>query len=133
VIRGLKVSGGIMSMIEVKEQRRQRRKMRVRRRVFGTAERPRLTVFRSLQNIYAQMIDDEAGRTVVEASSVSKELREAVKYGGNAAAAAQVGALLAKRAVAKGVKEATMDRNGYRFHGRVKALAEAVRKAGIKV
>lgn len=133
MIRGLKVSGGIMSMIEVKEQRRQRRKMRVRRRVFGTAQRPRLTVFRSLQNIYAQMIDDQTGRTLVEASSVSKELRDGLKYGGNAAAAAEVGALLARRAAAKGIKEAAMDRNGYKFHGRLKALAEAVRKAGIKV
>jgi len=122
-----------MSMIEVKEQRRQRRKMRVRRRVFGTAERPRLTVFRSLQNIYAQMIDDQTGRTLVEASSVSKELRDGLKSGGNAAAAAEVGALLARRAAAKGIKEAAMDRNGYKFHGRLKALAEAVRKAGIKV
>ena len=122
-----------MSMIKVKEERRQRRKMRVRRRVFGTADRPRLTVFRSLKNIYAQMIDDEAGRTVVEASTVSKDLRGSLKYGGNVAAAVQVGMLLAQRAAAKGVKQATMDRNGYRFHGRVKAVAEAVRKAGIKI
>ncbi|HPD30367.1 MAG TPA: 50S ribosomal protein L18 [Phycisphaerae bacterium] len=122
-----------MSMIKVKQQRRQRRKMRVRRRVFGTAERPRLTIFRSLKNIYAQMIDDETGRTLVEASSVSKELAGVVKYGGNVAAAAQVGDLLAQRALAKGVKQVTMDRNGYRFHGRVKAVAEAVRKAGIKI
>ena len=122
-----------MSMVKIKEQRRQRRKMRVRRRAFGTAERPRLTVFRSLKNIYAQMIDDEAGQTVVEASTVSKDLHGSLKYGGNVAAAAQVGALLAQRAMAKGVKQATMDRNGYRFHGRVKALAEAVRKAGIKI
>jgi large subunit ribosomal protein L18 len=122
-----------MSMIKIKEERRQRRKMRVRRRIFGTADRPRLTVFRSLKNIYAQMIDDEAGRTVVEASTVSKDLRGSLKYGGNVAAAAQVGVLLAQRAAAKGIKEATMDRNGYRFHGRVKAVAEAVRKAGIKI
>lgn len=122
-----------MSMIIVKEERRQRRKMRVRRRVFGTAEVPRLTVFRSLQNIYAQMIDDETGRTLVEASTMSKELKGSLKYGGNVAAAAQVGALLAQRAAAKGLKQAVMDRNGYRFHGRVKAVAEAVRKAGIKV
>jgi large subunit ribosomal protein L18 len=120
-------------MVKIKEQRRQRRKMRVRRRAFGTAERPRLTVFRSLKNIYAQMIDDEAGRTVVEASTVSKDLRGSLKYGGNVAAAAQVGTLLAQRAAAKGVKQATMDRNGYRFHGRIKAVAEAVRKAGIKI
>jgi large subunit ribosomal protein L18 len=122
-----------MSIIEIKQQRRQRRKMRVRRRIFGTAERPRLTVFRSLKNIYAQLIDDESGRTVVEASTVSKEFQGKLKYGGNIAAATQVGGLLAQRAMAKGVKQATMDRNGYRFHGRVKAVAEAVRKAGIKV
>ncbi|NLE57567.1 MAG: 50S ribosomal protein L18 [Planctomycetes bacterium] len=122
-----------MSMIKVKQQRRQRRKMRVRRRVFGTEARPRLTIFRSLKNVYAQMIDDETGRTLVEASTVSKELAGALKYGGNVAAAAQVGTLLAQRAMAKGVKEAAMDRNGYKFHGRIKAVAEAVRKAGIKV
>lgn len=122
-----------MSMIKVKQQRRERRKMRVRRRVFGTAERPRLTIFRSLKNIYAQMIDDETGQTLVEASSVSKELAGTVKYGGNVAAAVQVGNLLAQRALAKGVKQVTMDRNGYRYHGRVKAVAEAVRKAGIRI
>jgi large subunit ribosomal protein L18 len=122
-----------MSMIIVKQERRQRRKMRVRRRVFGTAETPRLTVFRSLKNIYAQMIDDETGRTLVEASTVSKELKGSLKYGGNIAAANQVGSLLAQRAAAKGVKQAVMDRNGYRFHGRIKAVAEAVRKAGIKI
>lgn len=122
-----------MSTIELKQERRQRRKMRVRRKVFGTAERPRLTVFRSLKNIYAQMIDDDAGRTLVEASSMSKELRGSLKYGGNVAAANRVGELLAQRALAKGIKQAIMDRNGYKFHGRVKAVAEAVRKAGIKV
>jgi large subunit ribosomal protein L18 len=122
-----------MSVIEVKTQRRMRRKMRVRKKIFGTAERPRLSVFRSLKNIYAQLIDDVAGQTLTEASTVSKELRGSLKYGGNVAAAAQVGTLLGQRALAKGIKQATMDRNGYRFHGRVKAVAEAARKAGLKI
>jgi large subunit ribosomal protein L18 len=122
-----------MSVIEVKIERRLRRKKRVRKRVFGTAERPRLSVFRSLKNIYAQLIDDQAARTIVEASTMSKELRGSTKYGGNVTAAGQVGALLGQRAVAQGVKQATMDRNGYKFHGRIKALAEAARKAGLKI
>ena len=122
-----------MSAITVKTERRLRRKRRVRRTVFGTAQRPRLSVFRSLKNVYAQLIDDEAGRTLAEASSQCKELRGALKNGGNVAAAAQVGTLLGQRAVAKGIKQATMDRNGYKFHGRVKAVAEAARKAGLKV
>jgi large subunit ribosomal protein L18 len=122
-----------MSAIEVKIERRQRRKKRVRRRVFGTAQRPRLTVFRSLKNIYAQLVDDEAGKTLAEASTLSKELRGSTQYGGNVAAAGQVGTLLGQRAIAQGIKQATMDRNGYKFHGRVKAVAEAARKAGLKI
>ena len=89
--------------------------------------------FRSLKNIYAQLIDDVAGATLVEASSRNKELRDAVKYGGNRGAAAQVGKLLGERAVAKGIKQAAFDRNGYKYHGRVKALADAAREAGLKV
>ena len=86
---------------------------------------------RRLQNIYAQLIDDTSGRTVVEASTLCKELRDTVKYGGNRSAAEKVGAVLAERAKAKGITAAAMDRNGYRYHGRVKALADAARKGGL--
>lgn len=121
-----------MSQLPNKIVRRMRRKLRVRKKVFGTAECPRLTVFRSLKNIYAQLVDDAAGRTLAEASTESKELRGSVKYGGNVAAATVVGKLLAERAQAKGISQAAFDRNGYRYHGRVKALAEAARKSGLK-
>lgn len=121
-------------MLRVKQKalRRDRRKTRIRKRVFGTTERPRLTVTRSLTNLYAQIIDDTAGRTITEASSRSKDLRSSVKYGGNVAAAKQVGKLLGDRALAKGIKQVVFDRNGYRFHGRIKALADALREAGLK-
>lgn len=122
-----------MDNTTTKRERRTRRKMRVRKSVYGTPERPRLSVTRSLQHIYAQLIDDVAGRTLVEASSVSKELRGSAKYFGNKAAADVVGKLLAKRAAAKGIKAAVFDRNGYMFHGRVKALADAAREAGLKI
>lgn len=122
-----------MSVILEKVQRRERRKKRIRKRVFGTAEQPRLTVFRSLKNIYAQLIDDVSGQTLVEASSRNKDLRGSVGYGGNKAAAVQVGKMLGERALAKGIKQAAFDRNGYKYHGRVKALADAAREAGLKV
>jgi large subunit ribosomal protein L18 len=119
-----------MRGIKQKVQRRIRRKRRVRKRVHGTADRPRLTVFRSLQNMYAQLIDDDQGRTLAAASTMSKDV---AGYGGNVASAAQVGKMLAEQAVSKGIKQAALDRNGYRYHGRVKALTEAAREAGLKV
>jgi large subunit ribosomal protein L18 len=121
-----------MDRIDLKKQRRCRRKMRVRKHAFGTPDRPRLTVFRSLQHIYAQLIDDTAGRTLVEASTRSKDLRSSTTRGGNVKAASRVGQLLGRRATAQGIKTAVFDRNGYRFHGRVKALAEGAREAGLK-
>jgi large subunit ribosomal protein L18 len=120
-----------MERIKQKLVRRDRRKKRIRKHVYGTAEMPRLTVFRSLQNIYAQLIDDEKGHTMVQASTQSPELKDS--YGGNKAAAAKVGKLLGERAVAAGIKQAAFDRNGFRFHGRVKALADAAREAGLKI
>jgi large subunit ribosomal protein L18 len=121
-----------MDRLKVKRVRRARRKIRVRKRVFGSAERPRLTVFRSHRNVGAQLIDDVSGRTLVQASSLNKDLRSEIPYGGNIAAATRVGQLLAQRAVVQGIKEARFDRNGYRFHGRIKALAEAAREAGLR-
>ena len=121
-----------MSRTPIKIERRLRRKKRVRKRVFGTHECPRLTVYRSLKNTYAQLVDDAAGQTLAEANTRSKEVQGAVGYGGNVAAAKVVGKLLAERAAAKGISKVSFDRNGYRFHGRVKALADAVREGGLK-
>ena len=108
---------------------RQVRHTRVRAKISGTAECPRLNVFRSLQNIYAQLIDDVKGETLVSASTVEKEFTE---YGGNKTAAHKVGELLAKRAADKGITNVVFDRGGYIYHGRVKAVAEAAREAGLK-
>ena len=121
-----------MDRIRQKVIRRKRRRQHVRKRVLGTPQHPRLTVFRSLKNVYAQIIDDTTGRTLASASSRDKELRESVAPGSNAAAASKVGAVLGERARSKGVETVAFDRNGYRYHGRVKALAEAARKAGLK-
>ena len=113
--------------------KRLRRKRRVRKSVTGTAERPRLTVFRSHKNIYAQIIDDTAGRTLVAASTMEKPLRERLsRKGGNKAAATAVGAELAVKAVQAGIKKVVFDRNGYPYHGRVRELAEAARKGGLE-
>lgn len=115
-----------------KVQRRSRRKRGIRKRVRGTAERPRLTVFRSLKHIYAQIIDDDRDATLCEASSRNKDLREQIGSGGNIAAAKLVGAALAERAKALNIEKVTFDRNGFRFHGRVKGLAEAMREEGLQ-
>ncbi len=107
------------------------RHRRVRQKVVGQPERPRLCVFRSLNHIYAQLINDRAGRTVACASTLDPELREQLPGKRKVEQAALVGALLAKRAVAQGVAKIVFDRGGYDFHGRVKALAEAARKGGL--
>jgi large subunit ribosomal protein L18 len=111
---------------------RLRRKKRVRKKIRGTPERPRLCVFRSARNIYAQLIDDSSARTLIEVSSLSKEIREKVgKDGGNKKGAALVGESVAERALSKGVKDVVFDRNGFLYHGRVRALAEAAREKGL--
>lgn len=110
---------------------RRKRHARVRRKVYGTAERPRLNVFRSLSHIYAQVIDDDAGRTLVSASTLDRELRDKVKGMSKTEQARLVGALVAKRALAKGIKQVVFDRGGYPYHGRVRALAEASREGGL--
>jgi len=111
---------------------RHRRHLRVRKRVTGSPERPRLSVFRSLKHIYAQIIEDTEGRTLVSASSLDPELRGKLKHGGNIEAARMVGELLARRAVEKGIKAVVFDRGGYLYHGRVRALAEGAREAGLE-
>jgi large subunit ribosomal protein L18 len=104
---------------------------RVRRSVAGTPERPRLCVYRSLGHIYAQIIDDLSQRTLVSASSVDKDTRAQIKGGGNIAAAKLVGKIVAERARAAGIEKVVFDRGGYRYHGRVQALAGAAREAGL--
>ena len=112
---------------------RRRRQRRVRGRVSGTADRPRLSVFRSSRNIYAQIIDDIRGATLVSASTRDKAVAEAdIGYGGNREAAGKLGASLAAKALEAGIKKVAFDRNGYKYHGRVKELAEAARKAGLE-
>jgi large subunit ribosomal protein L18 len=111
---------------------RQRRHARVRGKVEGTASRPRLCVFRSLNHIYAQVINDDQGHTLVTASSLDQEIKSGADSQAKSARAGLVGSLVAKRALDKGVKEVVFDRGGYKYHGRVKALAEAARKAGLK-
>jgi large subunit ribosomal protein L18 len=116
----------------LKSVQQQRRRKRIRKRVIGTAERPRLAVSRSLRNITAQIIDDESGRTMCAASTQSKDLQAAVPAGGNVAAAAAVGKALGEKARGLGLEQVAFDRGGRRYHGRVKALADAVREAGLK-
>lgn len=113
-------------------QLRARRHRRVRKKVTGTAERPRLAVYRSNRHVVAQVIDDEAGRTVAAASSVEKELRDATGNTGNKTGAAAVGRLVAERARAAGVSRVVFDRGGFRYHGRVAAVADAAREAGLE-
>jgi large subunit ribosomal protein L18 len=122
-----------MKLIVKKQLKRQRRKSHVRKTVTGTPQRLRLTVFRSHKNIYAQIIDDIAGRTLVAASSMEKPMREKLgDKSGNKAAAQVVGTALAAKAVQAGIKKVVFDRNGYTFHGRVRELAEAARKGGLE-
>ncbi len=108
-----------------------RRKRRVRGRIQGTAERPRLNVFRSLKHIYAQVIVDTTGNTLVSASTLSPEIKGTLRSTGNVEAAKKVGELIAKKCLEQGIQKVVFDRNGYRYHGRVKALAEAARAAGL--
>ena len=114
-----------------KVEARKIRHVRVRRLVQGTAQRPRLVVFRSLNHIYAQVVDDTTGRTLAAVDSRAPDFRSKAKAGGNVAAAKIVGELLAQRAKASGITQVVFDRGGYQYHGRVKALAEAARAAGL--
>ncbi|MFH0981390.1 MAG: 50S ribosomal protein L18 [Planctomycetota bacterium] len=120
-----------MKSQKLKAVRRRRRKIRVRKAVFGSAEQPRLTVSRSLKHIAAQIIEDVQGVTLCQAATTNRDLRGSIPYGGNIAAAKKVGAALAERAKAKGITAVCFDRNGYKFHGRVKALADAAREGGL--
>jgi large subunit ribosomal protein L18 len=127
----------MIRQIEKKEIRR-RIHARIRRKLAGSAERPRLAVFRSVSHIYAQVIDDRAGNTLVSASSVDKTAKgadgtkTAKAYGGNVASAKAIGKLVAERAKEKGITKVVFDRGGYPYHGRIKALADAARQAGLE-
>lgn len=120
-----------MGKIKSRSDARHRRHVRVRKNLAGTPDRPRLNVFRSLAEIYAQVVDDEAGRTLLSASSVDHELREKISGMNKTEQAHQVGLLLAERAKAKGLNAMVFDRGGYRYSGRVKALADGAREGGL--
>ena len=117
---------------ESKNVARKKRHIRIRKNISGTVERPRLNVYRSLSNIYVQIINDKTGRTLVSASSLDKDLQGQLEYGGNIEAAKAVGKLIAERAKANGIDKVVFDRGGYIYHGRVAALAEAAREAGLE-
>ena len=115
-----------------KVQSRQRRHQRIRKRMSGTGSKPRLSVYKSLNNIYAQLIDDLTGKTLLSASTMEKEIRSAVKHGGNLEAAKKVGTSIAQKALGKKITDVVFDRGGYRYHGCIKALADAAREQGLK-
>ncbi len=121
--------------IKTKEDRRQRIKLRLRKRIHGTAERPRITVFRSLNHIYVQAVDDMAGQTIASAATTDPKLKGTMPKqarGGNRAGAEAVGNAIAARLLEKGIKAVVFDRNGFLYHGRIRAVAEAARKAGLE-
>lgn len=113
-------------------KQRKRRRFRVRKRLRGTAERPRLSVARSHKHISAQLIDDIAGKTLASASTMDKDLASSIKYGGNVDAATAIGKAVAERAKAAGIEAVCYDRGSYKYHGRVAALADAAREAGLQ-
>jgi len=121
--------------IKTKDDRRQRIKYRIRRRVTGTVERPRLTVFRSVSHMYVQVVDDASGKTIASASTVEPTVKAALPKkatGGNVAGAKAIGKAIAERLIGQGVKRVVFDRNGFLYHGRVKAVADAAREAGLE-
>ncbi len=120
-----------MKQQKILSKRRTRRTFRVRKSTRGVVDRPRLTVFRSNAHIYCQVVDDTTGKTLASASTRDKAVREGLKYGGNKAAAAAVGKALAERAKAAGVEQVCFDRGNYKYHGRVAAVADAAREAGL--
>ena len=120
-----------MDAQKLKHRRQLRRRRHVRSKVKGTAERPRLTVFRSSKHIYVQLVDDLTGQTLTAAGSNGKEVKTKIPYGGNIKAAKAIGQLIAERAKEKGIAKVAFDRGHYRYHGRVKALADAAREGGL--
>ncbi|HHP7233391.1 MAG TPA: 50S ribosomal protein L18 [Desulfobacterales bacterium] len=121
-----------MGFTSVKKQARLKRKKRIRKKIYGTLERPRLTVFRSNRHIYAQLVDDGSGNTLVSASSLDKAFREESDPGDKTQVAEKIGKTIASRAIDKGFKKVVFDRNGFLYHGRVKAVSEGARKGGLE-
>jgi large subunit ribosomal protein L18 len=121
-----------MAKTNLRHKARIRRKKHIRKTIVGTSARPRLCVFRSAKHIYAQVIDDSNGVTLASASSIGKELKANVASGGNKEGAKVVGAAIAAQATSKGISQVVFDRNGFLYHGRVKALADAAREGGLK-
>ncbi len=120
-----------MGSMNIRQQARLKRKKRIRKKIYGTSERPRLSVFRSSRHIYAQIIDDTAGRTLVAASTVDQQTKDTPKFENKVAAANFVGKLVGERALNQGIKKVVFDRNGFLYHGRVKSLSEGARKTGL--
>jgi large subunit ribosomal protein L18 len=120
-----------MSSLDIKKQTRLKRKKRVRKKIFGTPQRPRLTVFRSSRHIYAQIVDDTAGHTLVAASTTEKALPASTGVKGKIAVATAIGKIVAQRAKEKGIAQVVFDRNGFLYHGRVKAVSDGAREAGL--
>jgi large subunit ribosomal protein L18 len=120
-----------VNVAKERQESRKKRQVRVRRKIRGSAQRPRLCVFRSAKHIYAQIIEDTTGTTLVALSTVCKDVSGEMNYGGNVEAAKLVGKKLAERALAKNITQVVFDRNGFLYHGRVKALADAAREAGL--
>lgn len=122
-----------MSSLEVREAHRARRHKRIRKKLSGSSERPRLVVHRSHLHLYAQLVDDQTGKTLLACSTLQADLLKQVKNGGNVAAAKKLGETIAASAVAAGIRKVVFDRGGYAYHGRVKALAEAARTKGLEL
>ncbi|CAD7847699.1 MAG: LSU ribosomal protein L18p (L5e) [Olavius algarvensis Delta 4 endosymbiont] len=120
-----------MGSVNIKRQARIKRKKRIRKNMTGTSQRPRLSVFRSARHVYAQIVDDTRGATVVAASSVEKAVKNQPRFENKIALAMHVGQLIAERAVEKGIKKVVFDRNGFLYHGRIKAISDGARKAGL--
>jgi large subunit ribosomal protein L18 len=121
-----------MGQMNARTEARLKRKRRIRKKILGTPERPRLTIFRSARHIYAQLIDDTNGSTIVSASSLDRSVKEGQAFDSKKSQAVQIGKLVAERAITKGVKKVVFDRNGYLYHGRVKAISDGAREAGLE-
>ena len=120
-----------MGSTNIRQQARLKRKKRIRKKIYGTPQRPRLSVFRSARHIYAQVVDDTAGHTLAAASTMDKDALSGPKFESKVDAAKFVGKLVGERAIGKGIKEVIFDRNGFLYHGRIKSLSEGAREAGL--
>ena len=120
-----------MGSVDIKRQARIKRKKRIRKKMAGSPERPRLSVFRSAKHVYAQLVDDSRGETIVAASSLEKVVQGRAPFGSKVALANHIGKLIAERAAEKGIKKVVFDRNGFLYHGRVKAISDGAREAGL--